>query len=124
MESDREQLEYGRYCMHGTNVGTPGGADFMCGLCESDYVYWDDSPDVFASVFWVNVETGVVHEQISLAGYKGVEDVERFNRTTHSKFLAGEALAWPFMLMWCERVGPHGWTNDPEKGVYGGAGER
>lgn len=34
MESIREQIAYGRRCKHGTPVGTPGGADLMCGPCE------------------------------------------------------------------------------------------
>lgn len=25
----------GNYCKHGTYIGTPGGADFMCGACEA-----------------------------------------------------------------------------------------
>ena len=25
----------GSYCRHGTYIGTPGGADFMCGACEA-----------------------------------------------------------------------------------------
>ncbi len=24
------------YCKHGNYIGTPGGADYMCGLCESE----------------------------------------------------------------------------------------
>lgn len=24
----------GTYCKHGTYVGTPGGADYICGACE------------------------------------------------------------------------------------------
>ena len=35
-ETDQEQLDYGTItCVHGMNLGTPGGADFMCGMCES-----------------------------------------------------------------------------------------
>ena len=34
MESLQEQIEYGDRCIHGTNIGTPGGADLMCGACE------------------------------------------------------------------------------------------
>jgi len=40
MESEREQLQYGSTCKHGTSLGTPGGADFMCGYCESGFDYW------------------------------------------------------------------------------------
>ena len=37
-ETDQEQLEYGNVtCVHGMNLGTPGGADFMCGECESGF---------------------------------------------------------------------------------------
>jgi len=35
METLTEQIEYGGYCVHGTNTGTPGGADLMCGACEA-----------------------------------------------------------------------------------------
>jgi hypothetical protein len=37
-ETDQEQLEYGNVtCVHGMNLGTSGGADFMCGECESGF---------------------------------------------------------------------------------------
>ena len=34
----------GDRCVHGTYVGTPGGADFMCGLCEDGLDYWVEDP--------------------------------------------------------------------------------
>ena len=39
-----EQQYYGDYCKHGTNVGTPGGADLMCGYCEMGLDRWVDDP--------------------------------------------------------------------------------
>jgi hypothetical protein len=37
-ETDQEQLDYGNVtCVHGMNLGTSGGADFMCGECESGF---------------------------------------------------------------------------------------
>jgi hypothetical protein len=43
-ESLQEQIEYGSRCMHGTALGTPGGADLMCGLCESGLTEWVPDP--------------------------------------------------------------------------------
>jgi hypothetical protein len=43
-ESEWEQLIYGDVCKHGTAIGTPGGADFLCGLCESGMDYWIPEP--------------------------------------------------------------------------------
>jgi len=40
MESEREQLLYGDHCRHGTAIGTPGGADFMCHYCEMGLNTW------------------------------------------------------------------------------------
>jgi len=37
MESIEEQVRYGGHCVHGTAIGTPGGADLMCGACEEGY---------------------------------------------------------------------------------------
>ena len=37
MESIEEQVRYGGHCVHGTAIGTPGGADLMCGACEDGY---------------------------------------------------------------------------------------
>ena len=38
MESVAEQIEYGiDICIHGRNLGTPGGADLMCGDCEAGF---------------------------------------------------------------------------------------
>lgn len=44
MESIREQIEYGSRCVHGTALGTPGGADLMCGACEDGLTWWVESP--------------------------------------------------------------------------------
>ena len=43
-ESLNEQIEYGIHCQHGTALGTPGGADLMCGLCEDGLDVWIDDP--------------------------------------------------------------------------------
>ena len=41
MAEDMRDMElYGRRCMHGVNVGTPGGFDLMCGFCEDGYTQW------------------------------------------------------------------------------------
>lgn len=43
-ETVEEQMEYGAICIHGRNLGTPGGADLMCGYCEEGMDTWvDDS---------------------------------------------------------------------------------
>jgi hypothetical protein len=34
----------GSYCRHGVYVGTPGGADYMCGRCEMGDDDDDDGP--------------------------------------------------------------------------------
>lgn len=39
-----EQIGYGSYCRHGTNIGTPGGADLMCGYCEMGLTKWVADP--------------------------------------------------------------------------------
>ena len=44
METVEEQMEYGDHCVHGTNVGTPGGADLMCQLCELGLTEWVEDP--------------------------------------------------------------------------------
>jgi hypothetical protein len=33
--AEPDELDYGRYCKHDTNIGTPGGSDYLCGDCES-----------------------------------------------------------------------------------------
>jgi len=43
-ETVEEQMEYGTLCVHGRNLGTPGGADLMCGWCEDGYTHWVDDP--------------------------------------------------------------------------------
>lgn len=43
-ESIWEQMAYGDHCVHGTSIGTPSGADLMCGLCESNLTAWVDDP--------------------------------------------------------------------------------
>jgi len=32
--AEPDELDYGRYCQHGYNIGTPGGSDFLCHYCE------------------------------------------------------------------------------------------
>lgn len=44
METIREQIAMGRHCVHGTAVGTPGGADLMCGRCEDGATRWVPTP--------------------------------------------------------------------------------
>lgn len=34
----------GDHCIHGTYVGTPGGGDYLCGLCEEGWTYWVKAP--------------------------------------------------------------------------------
>lgn len=41
METLREQLELGGWCIHGTQVGTPGGADLVCRYCEDNWT-WEE----------------------------------------------------------------------------------
>lgn len=43
-ETLEDQLYYGRTCVHGRNVGTPGGYDILCGDCEMGYTKWVDEP--------------------------------------------------------------------------------
>lgn len=43
-ESIHEQMEYGSRCRHGVNLGTPGGADLMCGYCEMGLDTWVEDP--------------------------------------------------------------------------------
>lgn len=43
-ESLNEQIQYGMRCQHGTSLGTPGGADLMCGYCEDGLDVWVDDP--------------------------------------------------------------------------------
>ena len=54
-----EQVIYGRHCVHGTPVGTPGGADLMCGLCEDGLDRWVDDTWTEHRVWWswLNVDT-------------------------------------------------------------------
>lgn len=55
MESLQEQIEYGGHCIHGTNVGTPGGADLMCGLCEQGLDQWVPDPQ-FELMIWTRAD--------------------------------------------------------------------
>lgn len=48
-ETAQEQAHYGGRCMHGNAVGTPGGADLMCPLCEDGATTF--VPDVLYSLF-------------------------------------------------------------------------
>lgn len=43
-ETVAEQLLYGDHCRHGTNIGTPGGADLMCQPCEMGLFRWVNDP--------------------------------------------------------------------------------
>lgn len=45
METREEQARYGGHCTpHGIMVGTPGGEDLMCGLCEMGFTNWVPDP--------------------------------------------------------------------------------
>lgn len=44
METLQEQILYGSYCQHGTALGTPGGADLICGMCENGFNRWVMDP--------------------------------------------------------------------------------
>lgn len=33
-EDGTVDTDFGDYCRHGSYIGTPGGADFLCGWCE------------------------------------------------------------------------------------------
>lgn len=57
-ESDWEQLAYGNHCKHGTAIGTPGGADFMCGLCEMGFDVWVPEP-TFQLGVWISPDQDV-----------------------------------------------------------------
>lgn len=39
-----EQIGYGRTCMHGTKIGTLGGVDLLCGMCEAGFTVWVEDP--------------------------------------------------------------------------------
>ena len=54
-ESIWEQVVYGDRCMHGTPIGTPGGADLMCGYCEDGYTTWVPER-TFELVYYANVD--------------------------------------------------------------------
>lgn len=45
-----EQVIYGDHCVHGTPIGTPGGADLMCMWCEDGYTHWLD--DTWTQYTW------------------------------------------------------------------------
>lgn len=36
-EDGSVDTDFGEYCRHGKYIGTPGGADFMCGFCEEGW---------------------------------------------------------------------------------------
>jgi hypothetical protein len=64
MESEREQLLYGNRCKHGTNIGTPSGADFMCQYCEDGADTW--VPDPF---FELKYGLDLMARPVTLAGW-------------------------------------------------------
>lgn len=43
-EDYEDARRFGTRCLHGTNVGTPGGMDLMCGLCENGLTRWYPDP--------------------------------------------------------------------------------
>lgn len=68
MESIREQIEYGTRCVHGIPLGTPGGADLMCGLCEDGLTTWVDDPLYELTLDITSPTTGTVLTDL----YQGV----------------------------------------------------
>jgi len=55
-ETLQEQIEYGSRCKpHGVPLGTPGGADLMCGLCESGMTTWVADKH-YELVYYANVD--------------------------------------------------------------------
>ena len=57
-ETIEEQIEYGDRCTpHGNPVGTPGGADIMCSLCEGGLTNW--VPDQ-SWVLWIGPKGGQI----------------------------------------------------------------
>lgn len=44
METRTEQATYGMRCDHGAPLGTPGGYDLTCHLCESGLTHWYADP--------------------------------------------------------------------------------
>ncbi len=62
MESLAEQVEYGHRCMHGTPLGTPGGADLMCGLCEDGLTEWVDDPQYALSFTYGERDQFIIEE--------------------------------------------------------------
>ena len=79
MESLREQVEYGNYCIHGTNIGTPGGADLMCGACEDGYTVLHQCP-ACGQRMWRKYGQRVRHESNASARSKRASEIVRFRR--------------------------------------------
>lgn len=54
-----DQMLYGRRCKHGTNIGTPGGPELLCGYCESGLDTWVPKPwfELWFSATFDGVET-------------------------------------------------------------------
>lgn len=53
-ESIEDQMYYGDHCKHGTNIGTPGGADLMCHWCEMGMDTWVANPafEMMFEILW------------------------------------------------------------------------
>jgi len=105
MESLREQILYGDHCMHGTAIGTPMGADLMCGWCEDGYTKWVDDigytlwfkfddNDRDTSVTWTKVSSwrasnppaiGDIHARRSVGSWFDLFNVPEVSRETMSK---------------------------------------
>ena len=86
METVAEQMEYGRTCVHGYNLGTPGGADLMCPLCEDGYTKWVDDPQYGLAFTFGDLDEWttrrVAYESgISWSESEGIEvGIERFTQ--------------------------------------------
>jgi|10_taG_2_1085330.scaffolds.fasta_scaffold02393_7 hypothetical protein len=85
-ETDQEQLDYGNVtCVHGMNLGTSGGADFMCGDCESGFTKRVEC-DTCGDVLWLQHEQRVVNCYPSVERWKEA----RFMRETIADIRASD----------------------------------
>ncbi len=92
METVAEQIEYGTRCVHGHNVGTPGGADLMCPLCEDGYTKWVEDPSYSLAFTFGDLDEWATR-QAALEGYvswRESEDIDegmaRLRRQVESVF--------------------------------------
>ena len=87
-ETDQEQLEYGNVtCVHGMNLGTSGGADFMCGECESGFTE-RVTCDTCGDVMWLQEGQRIVNCYPSVKRWKEA----RFFREQITEIRANEGM--------------------------------